>query len=58
MKSRGFWFEGEIKDFGTGRYTMAMAPDQILLELFETVPGSAPENLRRVFDMDADGSLA
>lgn len=35
MKGRGFQFKNEIKDFGAGRYMMAMAPDDILLELFE-----------------------
>lgn len=54
MKSRGFCFKDEIVDFGTGRYMMAMAPDQILLELFEVAPmEEAPENIRRAFDMDA-----
>ena len=53
MNSRGFRFRGEIKDFGSGRYMMAMAPDDILLELFEVVPMAAPENIKRAFDMDA-----
>lgn len=53
MNSRGFRFRGKIKDFGSGRYMMAMAPDDILLELFEVVPMAAPENTKRAFDMDA-----
>lgn len=53
MNSRGFRFRGEIKDFGSGRYMMAMAPDDILLELFEVVPMAAPENIKRAFDIDA-----
>jgi predicted enzyme related to lactoylglutathione lyase len=52
MQSRGFQFKGKIRDFSLGRYMMAMAPDDILLELFETVPAPANENVRRVFDMD------
>jgi len=52
MQRRGFRFEGEIKDFGTGRYMMAMAPDDILLELFEVVSIPANEGVRRAFSMD------
>jgi catechol 2,3-dioxygenase-like lactoylglutathione lyase family enzyme len=52
MKGRGFQFKNDIKDFGVGRYMMAMAPDDILLELFETRPEAAPENMRLAFDMD------
>jgi catechol 2,3-dioxygenase-like lactoylglutathione lyase family enzyme len=52
MKERGFQFKNDIKDFGVGRYMMAMAPDDILLELFETRPEVAPENIRLAFDMD------
>ena len=36
MRSRGFEFRKEITDLGTLRYVMAMAPDGVLLELFET----------------------
>ena len=53
MKGRGFQFKSDIKDFGTGRYMMAMAPDDILLELFETRIEAVPENIRLAFDMDA-----
>ena len=53
MKGRGFQFKNDIKDFGAGRYMMAMAPDDILLELFETRQEAAPENIRLAFDMDA-----
>ena len=52
MKERGFQFKNDIKDFGVGRYMMAMAPDDILLELFETRPEAAPENIRLAFGMD------
>jgi catechol 2,3-dioxygenase-like lactoylglutathione lyase family enzyme len=36
MRSRGYEFRKEITDLGTLRYVMAMAPDGVLLELFET----------------------
>lgn len=52
MKQHGFEFKNEIKDFGTGRYMMAMAPDDILLELFESRVDTAPENVRQAFDMN------
>jgi catechol 2,3-dioxygenase-like lactoylglutathione lyase family enzyme len=52
MKGRGFQFKNDVKDFGDGRYMMAMAPDDILLELFETRLEAAPENIRLAFDMD------
>jgi len=51
MKRQGFQFQGEIKDFGTGRYMMAMAPDNILLELFESRLTKTPDGVRRAFDM-------
>ncbi|MFX0105768.1 MAG: VOC family protein [Candidatus Hodarchaeota archaeon] len=37
MKSRGFQFKKQIKDFGPLRYIMAEAPDHVLLELFQVV---------------------
>ena len=52
MKKQGFEFQNEIKDFGTGRYMMAMAPDDILLELFESRLEAAPENVRQAFEMN------
>jgi catechol 2,3-dioxygenase-like lactoylglutathione lyase family enzyme len=36
MRSKGFEFRKPITDIGTLRYVMAMAPDGVLLELFET----------------------
>jgi catechol 2,3-dioxygenase-like lactoylglutathione lyase family enzyme len=36
MRSKGFQFRKPITDIGTLRYVMAMAPDGVLLELFET----------------------
>jgi len=37
MKSKGFQFRKQIKNFGPLRYIMAEAPDNVLLELFEVV---------------------
>ena len=54
MREQGFRFKNEIKDFGVGRYMMAMAPDDILLELFEARPDAAPENIRSAFEMDTN----
>jgi catechol 2,3-dioxygenase-like lactoylglutathione lyase family enzyme len=36
MKSKGFEFRKDVTEFEKGRYVMAMAPDGVLLELFET----------------------
>lgn len=36
MRSKGFEFRKDVTDLGTLRYVMAMAPDGVLLELFET----------------------
>jgi catechol 2,3-dioxygenase-like lactoylglutathione lyase family enzyme len=36
MESKGFHFRRPIKDFGIMKYVMAAAPDNVLLELFQT----------------------
>ncbi len=36
METNGFRFRRQIKDFGAMKYAMATAPDNVLLELFET----------------------
>ena len=36
MEAKGFRFRRPIKDFGVMKYAMATAPDNVLLELFET----------------------
>ena len=36
MESKGFRFRQGIRDFGVMKYVMALAPDNVLLELFET----------------------
>jgi catechol 2,3-dioxygenase-like lactoylglutathione lyase family enzyme len=35
MEAKGFHFRQRIKDFGIMKYVMAMAPDNVLLELFQ-----------------------
>ena len=37
MKSKGFHFIKKIKKFGPLKYIMAVAPDNVLLELFEII---------------------
>ena len=36
MKAKGFQFRRPIKDFGAMKYAKVTAPDDVLLELFET----------------------
>ena len=42
MVAKGFQFRWPIKDFGAMKYAMATAPDNVLLELFETVEMASP----------------
>ena len=42
MVAKGFQFRRPIKDFGAMKYAMATAPDNVLLELFETVEMASP----------------
>ena len=46
----GARFRGGIREFGTWRYLMCPAPDQILIELFEIETASMPPELARYFD--------
>ena len=46
MEAKGFRFRQPIKDFGTMKYVMAMAPDNVLLELFETAEMMPPSSSR------------
>ncbi len=41
MKSQGFRFQEQIREHGYLRYIMAMAPDDILLEIFQILPEKA-----------------
>jgi len=53
MKGKGFRFQGQIREHGYLTYIMAMAPDNILLEIFQILPEKASperqEALRRAF---------
>jgi len=44
MKSKGFEFRKSIKSLGVLKYVMAEGPDHILLELFEIINDSLPED--------------
>jgi catechol 2,3-dioxygenase-like lactoylglutathione lyase family enzyme len=37
MESKGFSFRKPIRDYGTLKYIMAEGPDNILIEIFQTV---------------------
>ncbi|MFX1358563.1 MAG: VOC family protein [Promethearchaeota archaeon] len=44
MKSKGYQFRKSIKHLGVLKYTIAEAPDHVLLELFEVVKEKLPED--------------
>jgi catechol 2,3-dioxygenase-like lactoylglutathione lyase family enzyme len=46
----GVCFRSGIREFGTWRYLMCPAPDQMLIELFEIETASMPPELARYFD--------
>ncbi|MBU2551072.1 MAG: hypothetical protein KKB20_21860, partial [Proteobacteria bacterium] len=46
MKARGFDFKSPVRELGHLRYVMAMAPDGILLELFQPVPERFPAEIK------------
>jgi catechol 2,3-dioxygenase-like lactoylglutathione lyase family enzyme len=46
----GVRFRSGIREFGTWRYLMCPAPDQVLIELFEIDAASMPPGLARYFD--------
>ena len=48
MKSKGFQFQRPVKEFGFMKYIMAMAPDDILLEIFQVVPEKASAEMEDV----------
>jgi len=58
MKARGFIFRGPIREYGYLRYIMAMAPDEILLEIFqvdlEKIPPEHRAGMTRAFTFGAD----
>ena len=43
MKAKGVLFRKEIADFGFWKYVMVLAPDNVLLELFQMVKEKLPE---------------
>jgi len=45
METRGVTFRSRIREFGTWRYIMCAAPDNVLLELFEADADLAPPEL-------------
>ncbi|MGD0623222.1 MAG: VOC family protein [Thermodesulfobacteriota bacterium] len=42
MRARGMSFRKGITDFGFWKYVMVMAPDNVLLELFQIIPERIP----------------
>ncbi|MBM4447418.1 MAG: VOC family protein [Chloroflexi bacterium] len=59
MKNKGFQFQGQAKDYSFMKYIMAMAPDNILLEIFQVVPEKIPaelqDSLKRAFAFEDTG---
>ncbi len=53
MEEKGFSFRGSVREYGDLRYRMAMAPDNILLELFQILPEKSPSShqpIMKAFD--------
>lgn len=50
----GARFRSGIREFGTWRYLMCPATDQILVELFEIETASMPPELARPFDVSSN----
>jgi catechol 2,3-dioxygenase-like lactoylglutathione lyase family enzyme len=57
MKIKGFQVEQQVKDHGFIKYVMVMAPDNILLEIFQVIPEKAPAerrpSIKKAFGIDA-----
>ena len=47
MQEQGVAFRSDIREFGTWRYIMCAAPDDVLLELFEFDPEHEPAHATR-----------
>ncbi|MDE0382194.1 MAG: hypothetical protein OXI20_23410, partial [Rhodospirillales bacterium] len=47
LKAAGVPFRSDIREFGTWRYIMCAAPDDVLLELFEFDPDHEPVEATR-----------
>ena len=50
MEDKGFSFRGEIREFGYLRYMMTLAPDDILLELFQILPEQTPSSHQPIME--------
>ena len=50
LLTMGTSFRSGIREFGTWRYLMCPAPDDVLLELFEIDVDSMPPELARYFN--------
>ena len=50
MKSKGFQFQRPVKEYGFMKYMMALAPDNILLEIFQVVPENAPLEIQQILN--------
>ena len=50
LLAMGVTFRSEIREFGNWRYIMCMAPDGVLLELFQIDTDDMPPEVARYFD--------
>ena len=48
-------FRGDMRDFGAWKYLMCMAPDNVLLELFQIDTGGMPPALAAYFAAESSG---
>jgi hypothetical protein len=48
LPARAPRFQGQVREHGYLRYIMAMAPDDILLEIFQILPEKASADRRKV----------
>ena len=48
-------FRGDMRDFGAWKYLMCMAPDNVLLELFQIDTGDMPPALAAYFAAESSG---
>jgi hypothetical protein len=50
MKARGIELKKDITDFGFWKYVMVLAPDEVLIELFQVDKSMLPQEMRDYFD--------
>ncbi|MBM3491166.1 MAG: VOC family protein [Alphaproteobacteria bacterium] len=55
MQAQGQAFRSPIREFGSWRYIMCEAPDQVLLELFEIESSRMPAGAAAFFADETDG---